>query len=229
MPSLIDVLGYQGWDFLVFDGEHGTLIPGDCENMVRAAELQQVTPIVRVTTNEPSVILRFLDSGAQGALVPSVRSAEEAIAAVRSVKYYPSGIRGLAGVRAADYGQKKPLSEYVVEANNETLTVIQIETAEAVEHLEEIVSVVDVDVAFIGPMDLSQSYGVPGLPQHPRVLQAIDRIVQVTLQSKCALGVMVSDAASARQWRQRGAKFIATTFEAVLGPAMRSYLHDARA
>ena len=76
--SLIEVLGYLGWDFLVFDGEHGTLEPRDCENLVRAAELRGVTPIVRVTTNLAPIILRYLDTGAQGALVPWINSAEEA-------------------------------------------------------------------------------------------------------------------------------------------------------
>ena len=76
--SLIEVLGYLGWDFLVFDGEHGTMEPRDCENMVRAAELRGVTPIVRVTTNLAPIILRYLDTGAQGALVPWINSAEEA-------------------------------------------------------------------------------------------------------------------------------------------------------
>lgn len=228
MPSLVEVIGYQGWDFLVFDGEHGTLSPNDCENMVRAAELRDVTPIVRVTTNQPSVILRFMDTGAQGALVPWVRSAEEAEAAIRAIKYHPRGIRGLAGVRAADYAQTIPLSEYVMQANNETLTVVQIETADAVEQLPQIVSAPDLDVVFIGPMDLSQSYGVPGRPQHPHVQAAIDQIVQTTLQSNCALGMMVSDSASAQQWRKRGARFIATTFESLLTPAMRDYLSHAR-
>src|SRR5258706_9990181 len=128
--GLVEVLGYQPWDFIVFDGEHGTLEPRDCENMVRAAELRGVTPIVRVTTNLPPIILRFMDSGAQGLHVPWVNSAAEAENVVRSVKYYPRGIRGLAGVRAADYGQSISFAEYVEQANRETLISIHIETVE---------------------------------------------------------------------------------------------------
>lgn len=204
--GLVEVLGYQPWDFIVFDGEHGTLEPRDCENMVRAAELRGVTPIVRVTTNLPPIILRFMDSGAQGLHVPWVNSAAEAENAVRSVKYHPRGIRGLAGVRAADYGQTVPFADYVEQANRETLISIHIETAEAVERLPDIVAIDGIDVIFIGPTDLSQSYGVPGQPQHPSVQAGIQKIIDVVAKTNVALGVMVGSAEAARQWRARGAR-----------------------
>ena len=147
--TLIDVLGYQGWDFLVFDAEHGTIEPRDCEHMVRAAELHGVTPIVRVTTNAPPVILRFMDTGAHGLHVPWVNSLDETTAAVRSVKYHPLGTRGLAGLRAADYGQLGSFQEYTQRANAETLVVIHIETAEAIAQLPRMVAVDEVDVFFM--------------------------------------------------------------------------------
>jgi 4-hydroxy-2-oxoheptanedioate aldolase len=227
--SLVEVLGYQPWDFIVFDGEHGTLEPRDCENMVRAAELRGVTPIVRVTTNLPPIILRFMDSGAQGLHVPWVNSAAEADNVVRSVKYYPRGIRGLAGVRAADYGQTIPFSEYVEQSNRETLIIIHIETAEAVEQLPEIAEIDGIDVIFIGPTDLSQSYGVPGQPQHPAVQAGMQKIVDVVAKSNAALGVMVGTVEAARQWRARGARYIAIGFESLLAPAARAYLQAVRA
>lgn len=227
--GLVEVLGYQPWDFIVFDGEHGTLEPRDCENMVRAAELRGVTPIVRVTTNLPPVILRFMDSGAQGLHVPWVNSAAEAENVVRSVKYYPRGIRGLAGVRAADYGQTVPFADYVEQANRETLISIHIETAEAVERLPDIVAIDGIDVIFIGPTDLSQSYGVPGQPQHPSVQAGIQKIIDVVAKTNVALGVMVGSAEAARQWRARGARYITIGFESLLAPATRAYLQAVRA
>ena len=226
--SLAEVMGYQGWDFLVFDGEHGTLEPRDCENLVRAAELREVTPIIRVTTNLPPIILRFMDTGPQGLHVPWVNTADEAEAVVRSVKYHPHGIRGLAGVRAADYGQVVPLAEYVEQANRETLVILHIETADAVEQLSDIVQVDGVDVIFIGPTDLSHSFGVPGQPQHPEVQKAIERIVQTVASSSKTLGIMVTNSEAARQWRQRGARYITIGLEAVLAPAARNYLETVR-
>ncbi|MBZ0321409.1 MAG: hypothetical protein K8L91_33665 [Anaerolineae bacterium] len=226
--SLVEVLTYQAWDFIVFDAEHGTIQPEDCENMVRAAELQGVTPIVRVTTNQAPVILRYMDSGAQGLHVPWVNSASEAEAVVQSVKYYPRGVRGLAGVRAADYALRGSFGDYVHFANQESLVVIHIETAEAVEQLPEIVKVDGLDVIFIGPTDLSHSYGVPGEPQHPTVQAAIDRIVEVVGKSGLALGIMVGNAQAAQQWRERGARYITIGFESVLMPAAKAYLEKAR-
>lgn len=222
--SFAEVLGYQGWDFLVFDGEHGTIEPRDCENLVRAAELRKVTPIVRVPANSPPVILRYMDTGAQGVHVPWVNSAEEARAVVRSVKYQPLGNRGLAAVRAADYGQQCSLAEYVRQANAETLVVIHIETAEAIPHLPEILAVEGIDVIFIGPTDLAHSLGEPGNPRSPKVKAATEEIANAVLRSDRALGIMVGDAPSAREWKDRGARYITVTVEAIFCPAAQTYL-----
>lgn len=227
--SLIEVQGYLGWDFLVFDGEHGTLEPRDCENMVRAAELRGVTPIVRVTTNLAPVILRYLDTGAQGLLVPWINTAEEAERAVRAVKYFPRGNRGLAGVRASDFAQAGPLSDYIVKANAETLVVLQVESADAVEQLPKILEVDDVDVVFIGPNDLSNSLGFPGQLDHPKVKPALDRAVEMILASKRALGIMVGSVSAAQHWRQRGARYITITLDNIVSPAVRAYLSAVRA
>ncbi|MGE0606966.1 MAG: HpcH/HpaI aldolase/citrate lyase family protein [Pirellulales bacterium] len=226
--SLAEVLGYQPWDFLMFDGEHGTLEPRDAEHLVRAAELRGVTPIIRVPTNQPHVILRLLDSGAGGLHVPWVNTAAEAEAAVRSVKYHPRGIRGLAGVRAADFGQAGPLADYVKHANAESLVVIHIETIDAVRQLPEIVGIDGIDVIFIGPTDLSHSLGAPGQPQHPDVQAAMQQIVDIVAPTDKALGILVPTADAARQWRDRGARYIATTLESLLSPAAAAYLRAAR-
>ena len=219
---------YLGWDFLVFDAEHGTLEPRDCENCVRAAELRSVTPMVRVTTNFPPVILRLLDTGAQGLHVPWVNSAEDAEKAVRAVKYFPRGSRGLAGVRAADFAQVGNFGDYIAKANAETLVVLQIESAEAVEALPQILEIDGVDVIFIGPADLSHSVGVPGQMEHPKVKALLDRIVELVVPSNKALGMMVGNSNAAREWRQRGARYITVTLDAIANPAVRSYLSAAR-
>jgi 4-hydroxy-2-oxoheptanedioate aldolase len=227
-PTLVEVMGYQGWDFLVFDGEHGTIEPRDCENMVRAAELRGVTPIVRVPTNTPPAILRMMDTGAHGLHVPWVNSGAEAEAVVRSVKYQPRGIRGLAGVRASDFGQAGPLGEYVQNANAETLVAIHIETIDAVERLPEILEVDGLDVIFIGPTDLSHSLGVPGQLQHPRLQETFDRIIDAVAQTDLALGIMVPNAEAGLRWRERGARYITINFESILAPAARAYLQTVR-
>ena len=226
--SLIEVMGYFGWDFLVFDSEHGTLEPRDCENMVRAAELRNVTSMVRVTTNQPPTILRLMDTGVQGVHVPWVNTLAEAERAVRSVKYHPLGNRGLAGVRAANFGQAGSFGDYVESANAETMVVLQIECPEAIEELPAIVKLEGVDAIFVGPTDLSHSLGLPGQLQHPTVQATIQRIVDIVVPSKVALGTLAPTAQAARDWKKRGARYIVTTIEAVMAPAVRDYLKAVR-
>ena len=226
--TLVEVLGYCGWDFIVFDGEHGTIEPADCEQMVRAAELQGVTPIIRVPVNQPHVILRFLDTGAQGLHVPMVRTAADAEAVVRSVKYQPRGSRGLAAVRAADFAQRAPFVDYIAQANAETLVVAHIETEDSVACLPQIAAVDGLDVAFLGPTDLSNSLGIPGQLKHPKFEAIWRQFLDALSGSSAALGIMVPNAEAARMWRDRGARYIAIGLESVLNPACRAYLADAK-
>jgi 4-hydroxy-2-oxoheptanedioate aldolase len=227
-PSLAELVALQGFDFLILDGEHGAVEPRDAENMVRAAELWDVTPIVRVPANQPPVILRFLDTGAQGAQIPLIGSPEGARGAVNAVKYWPDGTRGLAGVRAAHYGQRETLGDYTARANDQTLVVVQIETREALEHVPEIARTAGVDVVFIGPTDLSQALGVPGQTTHPRVEEAYEQIIRGVEGSDAVLGILVSDADGARAWRARGARYIAVTVDSLLVRGARSLLGALR-
>jgi 4-hydroxy-2-oxoheptanedioate aldolase len=225
--GIAELLALQGFDFLVLDAEHGTIEPRDAEALVRAAELRGPAPLVRVPANQPHVILRYLDTGAVGVHVPLVSSAAEAEAAVRAVKYAPRGARGLAGVRAASYGTV-PLAEYTARANEATIVVIQVETREAVERVDEIAAVDGVDVVFVGPTDLSVAYGVPGQTSHPLLEEAYDRVAAAVLESPAALGVLVSDEAGVERWRERGARYVAVTIDALLVSRARAFLGSAQ-
>lgn len=228
--TLAEMLGYYGWDYLIFDGEHSSITPRDCENLARACELQNITPIVRVTTNHPATILRYMDSGMQGAQIPMINTQAEAEAAVRSVKYHPLGNRGLAGVRPANFGQVQPFSfkDYTAQANAETMVIAQVETAAAVDALPEIIKVPNIDVIFIGPTDLSQSLGFPGEINHPTVQATFDRIIEIVKPTGITIGTLVPNLATALQWQERGAKYLMITMEALLGPACRGFLQAAR-
>ena len=226
--SLVELQGYLGWDFLVLDGEHGTLQPRDIEDQCRACELRGMTPIARATTNEQSIILRFMDTGVQGALIPFVNTAADAERAVQSIKYQPRGQRGLAGIRAADFGRTGPLADYVRKANAETLVVAQIETAEGVANLDEIVKVDDIDVIFIGPNDLANSLGHAGNIPHPAVQTAMNKIADTVLASGKVLGLMIYNSEGARQWRDKGARFITVPFESIMTVAMTKFLEESK-
>jgi 4-hydroxy-2-oxoheptanedioate aldolase len=226
--ALVEFLALQGWDFLVFDGEHGPLDTLTLENLLRAAEARGATALARVANNAPHRILQYLDAGALGLHVPIVNSAAEAEAAVQAIKYPPRGMRGLAGVRANAFGMEGPLAEYVAQANAETLCVLHIETGRAVEQIEAIAAVPDLDVLFIGTTDLSSDLGIPGQFDHPRLLAAIDRVAMAAQGAGVTLGTILRAPEQAAVWRARCARYFVVTLEAVLGPASRSFLNTAR-
>jgi 4-hydroxy-2-oxoheptanedioate aldolase len=226
--NLAEYLSLLGWDFLVFDGEHGPIAAAEFHDLSRAAELRGATPIARVATNQAHLILQALDSGAHGVHVPWVNTSDEAEAVVRSAKYVPEGVRGLAGVRAADWGLSEPLGDYIRRANRETLVVIHVETAVAVDAIDELVAVDGVDVLFIGPSDLSHSLGVAGQIEHPTMRTALDRVAESVLGSDKALGIMAKSPAMAMRWRDRGATYITTSLDALIAPDARGYLSALR-
>lgn len=174
-PQIVEMIGRLGFDWVMLDCEHGTIALESLELMIIAAEASGLTPIVRPQNKEPDVILRVMDRGAMGVQVPHVNTAADARRVVESVKYHPAGSRGLAaGTRSANYGLGLSATEYVQQANRETLVCVQLEEVEALRNIDEIVRVDGVDVFFIGPSDLSQSMGYPGQTDAPQVRKAID-------------------------------------------------------
>lgn len=223
-PTLTEFVAMQGWDFLIFDGEHGTLEARDIADLTRAAELRRVTPIARVTTNQPHLILRYLDTGVHGVHVPWVNTPEGVEQAVRSVKYGPRGIRGLAGSRASEWGMGESIGTYTERANRETLVVIHIETIEAVDAVDEYLSIDGVDVLFLGPTDLSHSLGHPGELDHPEVVAAMDRVAAAVVPSDTALGIYAGSTEFAKTWMDKGARYLATGVQGFMAAGMQDYL-----
>jgi len=227
-PAFAEFVAMQGWDFLIFDAEHGALQPRDVEDLCRAVELRDVTPLARVTTNQPHIILRFLDTGIHGVHVPWVNTAAAVEKAVQAVKYQPRGQRGLAGSRASDWGMYESIGEYTQRANRETMVVVHIETMEAVNAIEDYVAIHGVDVLFIGPTDLSHSLGHPGEPSHPEVVAAMDRVADVVVGSDKALGIFAGTPAAAEHWMDKGARYLATGVDGFIKQGMQAFLSHVR-
>ena len=171
--EVVEMIGELDFDWVMLDAEHGSITPDNIGPMIMAAELRGITPIVRPERNDAAVINKYLDRGSMGVQVPHVNTADEARAVVEACLYQPGGMRGLGGGRMADFGWGSPTSEYVKDANREMLVCIQIEDIAAVENLDEILAVPDIDVFFIGPTDLAQSMGHPGNNRHPDVQKVI--------------------------------------------------------
>jgi len=227
-PALAEFIAMLGWDFLIFDGEHGPLEANHVEELCRAVELRGITPLARVANNQPHLILRFLDTGVHGIHVPWVNTPGGVEQAVQSVKYGPRGVRGLAGSRASDWGLVESIADYTVRANRETMLVVHIETIEAVDAIEEYVGIEGVDVLFIGPTDLSHSLGQPGRLDHPDVSAAMDRVAEVVVPSDKTLGIYAGTADFAKRWLDKGARYFTTSPDAFLRDGMHEYLDDVR-
>lgn len=179
--------------------------PETLENMVRAAECAGITPLVRVPNPMPGAILRALDCGAQGIVVPHVRSAAEAAQAVAASRYHPLGARGISGGRTTGFGTLS-LGTYFDRANSEIMVVAMIEDKEGVDNLDAILSIPGVDMVLEGAIDLSQSYGVPGQAQHPTVQDAIEKIATTCLRCKVPFCAVPRVADQLEAWTTRGAR-----------------------
>ncbi|MFJ9587406.1 HpcH/HpaI aldolase family protein [Streptomyces acidicola] len=173
-PTLVEMIGCAGYDFVILDSEHALVNPQQLEHLIRAAEAVDLTPFVRVPEAAPGLILKALDAGAMGIVVPHVRTRADADAAIRAAKYSPEGMRSLNGGRVPGFGRIN-LADYLGRANKETMVVGMIEDAEGVDNLPEILTS-GLDLILEGAADLSQSYGVPWQTRHPTVREAVEKI-----------------------------------------------------
>lgn len=204
-PLVVEMIGYAGYDFVILDMEHVCVNPETLENMVRAAECAGMTPLVRVPNAAPETILRALDCGALGIVVPHVRNQSDAEQAVAASRYHPLGSRGISGGRTTGFGTID-LPTYFERANREIMVVAMIEDREGVDNLDAILSVAGIDMVLEGAIDLSQSYGVPGQPQHPSVQAAIDRIAAACAQYHVEFCAIPRAADQLDSWKARAVR-----------------------
>jgi 2-keto-3-deoxy-L-rhamnonate aldolase RhmA len=203
-----EIVGQAAFDWLLLDREHG---PGDYDDLrhqLQALSGSKAAPIVRVVCNEPAHFKRSLDLGAAGIMVPWVNSVADAQAAVAAMRYPPQGIRGVSGsVRAAAYGNG--FADYFARANDNLLTIVQIETAEALDRAEEIAAIDGVDVLFIGPADLSLALGIPGQLDNPHFQAACQKIVHSCAKHDKQAGILLKDRRRVENAIAEGFRFVA--------------------
>jgi 4-hydroxy-2-oxoheptanedioate aldolase len=174
-PQVVEMVGHAGFDWVLIDMEHGTINLETAELMIMAAEAAGITPVVRPRSNSSADITAAMDRGAAGVQIPHINTAEDARRAVAAVKFGPGDHRGLAaGTRPDRYGLAEAMPDFVERSNAESLVCVQLEHSSAIENLDALLLVEDVDVFFIGPSDLSQSMGYPGNSQAGPVKKAIE-------------------------------------------------------
>lgn len=210
-PDIAEIIGAAGVDFIVIDCEHGPGSPEGIVDCIRASEARGMTPIVRVTEDTRTGILRYLDIGAHGILVPQLKSVEQAKEVVRSSKYAPEGMRGMAVPRASTWGLDG--HDYTKMANEETFISVQCENVECLENIEEIAKVEGIDMIFLGPYDMSQALGIPGQIKHEKMLEAEKRILNAAKSAGIAAGIFVGSVEAAKQSREEGWDFLLTSMD----------------
>jgi 2-keto-3-deoxy-L-rhamnonate aldolase RhmA len=185
--SIAEILASAGYEWVVVETEHTAIDVSEVLRLIIAIEHAGAAPLVRLAWNDPIQCKAVLDSGAAGVLVPMVNTRADAELAVKAAKYPPVGFRGVGLARAQGYGQR--FAEYVAEANDSTLLIVQIEHEEAVRNIDEILAVPGIDGTFIGPYDLSMSMGLPGQLEHPDVVAARRRVLDATKAHGLAAGI----------------------------------------
>jgi len=176
-PIVAELMAAAGFDFICVDVEHSAVDLPQTQQLFQAIRSgnPDCAAIVRLHGVDYSLVKRYLDAGARGVVAPLVRTAEEAKLLVQATKYPPMGLRGVGFCRANDYGMR--LADECDRANDEILLAVQIEHIEAVENIDEILSVEGIDAVFIGPYDLSASMGITAQFEHPDYLKARDAIL----------------------------------------------------
>ncbi len=206
-PIVAEITANMGFDWVVVDTEHGSIDIGATQSIIQAVATTDTVPMVRVPWNAPLPIKRALDAGAYGLVIPMVNSRQEAVDAVQACRYPPIGARSYGGPRARLYGGV----DYFEHANEEIALIVQIEHIDAVNRVDEILSVAGVDGFFIGPSDLAISMGLkPGLDNtDPKHVAAVSKILASGKKHGVAGGIQVGSPEAVNKCIAEGFKFIA--------------------
>ncbi len=207
LPSadVAEIVAGAGFDWVWIDTEHTPTSEEECQRMLQALG-PSCAGLIRVAENRDSLIKRALETGCEGVIVPQVRTAAEAIDAVASCRYPPSGRRSVGAGRAHAWGRR--FDEYLAAANDELCVVVQAEHADAVGNIDAIAGVPGLGAVLVGPYDLSASLGIPGQIDDPRVQEAIRTVRDACRKAGVPAGIFAGDPQRARRFRAEGFQLI---------------------
>ncbi len=225
-PDIVEIIGLAGFDFALLDAEHGRISPDDAYPMILAAEARNIPAMVRVGENDRQVVLKYLDLGVSGVMIPQTNSAALAREAIEAMRYAPAGLRGLAGGRTFDYGQSATMSELVPAINERVLSIVQFEHIDALPHLNEILGTPGLDVLFVGPTDLHQSMGFGGQLGNPDVEAVIQQVVDSAKDRGVALAIVAPDAGMTNRRLAQGFQMVVTNVPSLLLRASKELLES---
>ncbi|MDD3415555.1 MAG: aldolase/citrate lyase family protein [Lachnospiraceae bacterium] len=226
-PVVSEIMSHLEYDWLWFEMEHTVMSEESVLAMLQATNGSEVTTVVRVPWNDKTMIKRILDTGTDGILVPLIRTKSDAEDAVRAIKYPPLGERGAGVARAQCYGLH--IDEYMSTANEEVLTILMIEHIDAVNNIEEILSVPGVDSVMIGALDLSGSMGILGQTNDPKLEEAIQKVLKASKKFGISCGIVAFDPKQAKERIKQGFTNIAAGMDVLfLSSAAKNILEQVK-
>lgn len=220
-PIMVELLGYAEFDFVIIDYEHASTNMETIEDMVRAAELLNITPLVRISKVDRNEILKVLDCGAQGIVIPQVKDKEQVEKAINYAYYHPIGMRSLNSGRPGAFG-KYSLSDYIANANEEIMIVPMIESLEGINESESILALPHISFVLEGAADLSQSLSVPWDTDHLEVQRNLKKLYEVSKQCKVPYAIVSRSQKNHRKWAEMGVNIFVLGDER--GTAFRAYM-----
>ena len=211
--SIPEIMASAGFEWLVIDMEHSAINIQKAQELIQIIDLKNIAPLVRLTENDSGLIKRVMDAGACGIIVPMIKTKEDALKAVKAVKYPPLGERSVGLARAQGYG--KTFGKYKSWINRDSIVIVQIEHIDAVDNIAEIFSIDEIDGYIIGPYDLSASLGIAGELNHKKVLDAEKVVLNASKKYDKIAGIHVvePDVNLTLEKIKNGYKFIAVSID----------------
>ena len=212
-PGIPIILKNAGCQFIIFDMEHGGLSLEQFKTLAIISNANEIAPLIRIPEVNYNYVARALDLGAAGIMAPMVNTQEEALKIVQSSKYPPNGIRGAGfGFAHDNYKNENPLS-YINKVNNNLINIIQIESKQALENIEEIAAIDGVDCIWVGHFDLTNFLGIPGQFSSDIYLNSIKKVLAAAKLNKKSLGIMVNNQDELKMYSDLGFNMIAVGTE----------------
>ncbi len=224
-PQMAELFGLAGFDYYMLDAEHGLMDAAQVTNVIRACEQVNMTPMVRIGSKDPKLVLQYLDAGMMGVMMPGLETCDEIRMLVNAVKYPPLGKRGMGAARASGYiSVGNEAVDYINFSNDQIMVIPQFEDAALIENFEEMISQPGVDAVVIGPRDLSLNMGFPDGPDHPEVQEMIDRVIAICRKKGVAAGITAGTRADSETKVARGATMILAIAQLIISAGSREFL-----
>ena len=226
-PQIAELFGLAGFDYYMLDAEHGLMDAAQVVNVIRACERTNITPMVRIGSKDPKLVLQYLDAGMMGVMMPGLETVDEIKMLINAVKYAPLGKRGMGISRASGYvavGQEAV--DYINFSNEQVMVIPQFEDPALFDRFEEMISQPGVDVVIIGPRDLSLNMGFADGPNHPEVQEMIDRVIALCKKANVAAGITAGSRADSAKQVARGATMILAIAQFVIAAGSKEFLPE---